>query len=114
MSTKSKIKQRERYRCQMCGDYQGKIYDSGVIVVVQAHHIIPKSEGGTNMPGNLITLCDFCHDVVTSEKWNSQFGDMGTPENMEWIKQNFEKYLKLDYNKREKIKKDLWEQFGIK
>ena len=94
MSTKTKIKQREKYRCQMCGDYQGKIYDSGVIVVVQAHHIIPKSEGGTNLPDNLITLCDFCHDVVTSEKWKYQFGDKGTTENMECIKQNFDWYLK--------------------
>ena len=114
MSTKSKIKQREGHRCQICSDYQGKKYDSGVIVVVQAHHIIPKSKGGTNMPDNLITLCDFCHDVVTPNKWKYQFGGKGIPENMERFKQSFDRYLELDYVKREKIKKDLWKQFGIK
>jgi len=94
MSTKSKVKQRDNYRCQICGDYHGKRYNTGVTVEVHAHHIIPKSEGGTNTPDNLTTLCDFCHDVVHPQKWMYQFGKKGTPKNMNWIRNTFDKYIK--------------------
>lgn len=113
MSTKSRIKRRDKYQCQICGDFQGRCYDVGVIVKVQSHHITPKSKGGENTIGNQITLCDFCHDILHPQKWYSQFGDKGTFENMEPIREDFDKYLKLDHKEREKIKRDLWKQFGI-
>lgn len=40
--------------CQMCGDERdGRVLD--------VHHIVPVSAGGTNHPDNLITLCISCH-----------------------------------------------------
>lgn len=28
------------------------------------HHVVPRDEGGTNIPENLIVLCSTCHDLV--------------------------------------------------
>lgn len=55
------IIRRDKFRCQRCreGRFQGlKKSDLSV------HHIKPRSEGGSNDPANLITLCHPCHDLV--------------------------------------------------
>ena len=113
MSTKKKVKQRENSRCQICGDRDGKIYDSGVISEAQVHHIVYKNKGGGNKPDNMVTLCDLCHAVIHEQRWKEYFGNKGTSENMDSIKQNYELYLILPYEKREKIKSELWKQFRI-
>jgi len=113
MSTKKKVKQRDSYQCQICGDRNGKIYDSGVIVKAQAHHIIYKEKGGSNKPDNMVTLCDQCHAVIHKQRWREHFGEKGTSEDLEDIKQNYERFLKLPYEKREKIKREIWKQFRI-
>ncbi len=46
------IKERDKYTCQCCK----KKTTSG-----EVHHIIPRSWGGSNRPGNLIYLCVECH-----------------------------------------------------
>ena len=38
-------------RCALCDSSQG----------LQVHHAIPRGEGGTDSPQNLITLCSYCH-----------------------------------------------------
>lgn len=43
---------RDNYTCQVCGK-QNKI--------LRTHHIVYKSEGGTNRADNLITVCNDCH-----------------------------------------------------
>jgi len=43
---------RDGFRCQECG-FKYKL---------EVHHIIPRSQGGSNDPSNLITLCKKCHD----------------------------------------------------
>lgn len=45
---------RDEFACQMCGETHR----------LQAHHIIPRSKGGTDTIGNLITLCSTCHDGI--------------------------------------------------
>jgi 5-methylcytosine-specific restriction endonuclease McrA len=84
----------DNYQCQICNDWRGRKYFTGVTVEVQAHHIIPRSEGGETTIGNLITLCDMCHAVLHKRKWREYFGDMGVPEKMEGIKREFEDYIK--------------------
>lgn len=43
-------------KCVICGTkHRSKL---------EIHHIIPKSEGGTNEIGNLIPLCHICHCMV--------------------------------------------------
>ena len=50
---KAFILDRDDYSCQHCKTKKGKLH---------VHHIIFKSNGGTNSPENLITLCEQCHD----------------------------------------------------
>lgn len=44
---------RDRHTCQMCEKKQG---------VLEVHHVIWRSEGGSDRPDNLITLCAKCHE----------------------------------------------------
>ena len=103
MSTKAKVKQRDNFQCQICGDVKGKMYFTGVCVKAEAHHIIPKSKGGPTEPDNFITLCDLCHAVLHREKWKYQFGAKGTPENMDEIKKEFEDYIRYLRSEKERM-----------
>ena len=52
---RQKVLQRDNRICQVCGkEYSG-----------QVHHILPRSQGGTNDLANLITLCGKCHMVIS-------------------------------------------------
>lgn len=64
------IYERDNYTCQRCG-YHPKMEDRSV--PIQAHHIIPKSKGGSDNKSNLITLCRSCHGVQHPN--NSTFDD---------------------------------------
>lgn len=53
--TRREALQRDNHRCQVCGkDYSG-----------QVHHVIPRSQGGTDDLSNLMTLCGKCHMLVS-------------------------------------------------
>lgn len=70
---KSAVLRRDRYRCQDCGLVFGrrrrKVYDPALRrgrggyrwESLEVHHIIPRSDGGSDHPGNLKTLCPACH-----------------------------------------------------
>lgn len=51
---------RDNYTCQCCGKSKGKI--------LQTHHIIYRSNGGTNRVDNLITICTDCHTPENHKK----------------------------------------------
>jgi hypothetical protein len=51
------IKVRDRFRCRRCG----------ITVRLVVHHIIPIGKGGTNLPQNLLTVCDVCHRLAHKE-----------------------------------------------
>lgn len=54
------------YRCEKCG----KEFES----TCDIHHIIPKSQGGTNEHNNLIIVCPNCHRIIhTSDKYSIEF-----------------------------------------
>lgn len=48
----AETKKRNNGRCVDCGTCE---------VPLHAHHIIPKTKGGTDHAFNLITLCETCH-----------------------------------------------------
>ena len=52
---KAYILYRDNYQCQKCRAKRSKFH---------VHHIIFKSNGGTDIPENLITLCKICHDKL--------------------------------------------------
>jgi 5-methylcytosine-specific restriction endonuclease McrA len=51
--TLKRIFQRDHFRCQHCGAAHK----------LTCHHIKPKHAGGLDDLGNLITLCQQCHDA---------------------------------------------------
>lgn len=45
---------RDGFRCRYCGDHGGG-------VVLKVDHVLPRVEGGTNDPQNLVTACNDCN-----------------------------------------------------
>lgn len=61
-NTKAMVLNRDNYTCQCC---KGKHKDSKL----EVHHIVYRSNGGSDEAENLITLCHTCHKAVhTGEK----------------------------------------------
>ena len=56
-NVKAYVLHRDGYQCKKCKTGKGKLH---------VHHIEFRSNGGTNTPGNLITLCGTCHDKLHS------------------------------------------------
>ena len=54
-NVKAYVLDRDQYKCQKCKKKNLKLH---------VHHIIFKSNGGTNSPENLITLCKDCHSKL--------------------------------------------------
>ena len=54
-NVKQYVLHRDGYKCQTCKKDKTKLH---------VHHIIFRSNGGTNSPDNLITLCKQCHDKL--------------------------------------------------
>lgn len=52
MNEKQYVLYRDNYTCRYCGTKKG---------IFEVHHKQPRSQGGSNKPGNLITLCKKCH-----------------------------------------------------
>lgn len=53
---KAYAKYRDGYRCRACGKSKHK---DGV--KLEVHHIIRRADGGTDVPENVVTLCEECH-----------------------------------------------------
>ncbi|HBI03621.1 MAG TPA: HNH endonuclease [Paenibacillaceae bacterium] len=56
-NTKAYVLTRDGYRCQLC---KGNSKDKGL----EVHHIIFRSENGSDEEDNLMTLCKTCHDAL--------------------------------------------------
>ncbi|OPY31829.1 MAG: HNH endonuclease [Methanomassiliicoccales archaeon PtaU1.Bin124] len=62
------ILRRDRFTCQECGrTFQDLPKKRNGRAALEVHHIIPRCRGGTEHPGNLITLCHDCHRTHTLE-----------------------------------------------
>jgi hypothetical protein len=57
------VYQRDQYKCCNCQAEGGPSGDSEL----HAHHIVPKSEGGSDAFSNLATLCADCHSRVHTD-----------------------------------------------
>ncbi len=58
-SRREAILNRDSYTCQICGKKHMRL---------EVHHIIYRSNGGTNDENNLITLCEDCHSGIHDGK----------------------------------------------
>lgn len=63
-SRRKEVYRRDGYECQNCGAIGGRKGN----VELHAHHIVPKSKGGTHETTNLVTVCKDCHDAVHGNK----------------------------------------------
>lgn len=61
---RQEVYQRDDYTCQNCGRSGG----SQGNVELHAHHIVPKSKGGTHKKRNLVTVCKACHDAIHGQR----------------------------------------------
>jgi succinate dehydrogenase hydrophobic anchor subunit len=57
---REEVYRRDGYECQQCGARGGPRGSNEL----HAHHVIPKSEGGSHQYSNLATLCESCHREV--------------------------------------------------
>ena len=62
-NTKAKVLNRDNYTCQCCKSKKMKKTDK-----LEVHHIIFRSNGGSNEENNLITLCSSCHRALHQGK----------------------------------------------
>jgi 5-methylcytosine-specific restriction endonuclease McrA len=60
---RTRILERDRYRCQRCGWAVGDPPTHGKRFV-EVHHRTPVHEGGGSEDANLETLCNHCHDAI--------------------------------------------------
>ena len=65
-NTKAMVLNRDNYTCQYC---RGKHKDSKL----EVHHIVFRSQGGSDEESNLITLCHTCHANLHSKKITAKF-----------------------------------------
>ena len=59
---------RDGYTCQCCG----RTIKDGAIL--HAHHVVYRSQGGTNRISNLITVCDKCHTPANHKPGGKLYG----------------------------------------
>jgi hypothetical protein len=52
-TVRRKVMARDGYRCRTPG--------CGAARFLEVHHVVPRAEGGSNKPDNLVTLCSACH-----------------------------------------------------
>jgi|GEM_PF-4028955 len=61
---RKEVYERDNYKCQNCGRSGGNNQNTNL----HAHHIVPKSKGGTHKKSNLISICEDCHDAIHNNK----------------------------------------------
>ena len=71
---RKKVLTRDSNTCQRCEKYSKS--SKGLSV----HHIIPRDEGGADLPNNLITLCHKCHDFVELKEYRNRAEIIGSME----------------------------------
>ena len=105
---------RDNHKCKLCEKNKG---------VLEVHHMLKVSDGGTNNPENLVTLCEKCHkkvhkDLKIATKLKKIFGKLKKrhvhttilntimPLFYEWLIKNFSKVsITYGYKTKEKRRK---------
>jgi hypothetical protein len=74
---RKKVYRRDDYTCQNCGAQGGPKGDAEL----HAHHIVPKSKGGTHQLSNLKSMCSRCHNAIHGNSMApSAKGEVGDSE----------------------------------
>jgi len=73
-SRRRSVYKRDDYECRNCGSQGG--YNGNT--ELHAHHVVPKSRGGTHRKSNLITVCDSCHSNIHGYPIGKRAEQVGT------------------------------------
>lgn len=65
-NVRKSVYRRDGYRCALCDSVRS----------LQVHHVMKRSQGGTDDPMNLITLCMYCHGMAHGTRF---------PEHPDWM-----------------------------
>ena len=60
-NTKAFVLARDKHTCQKCNKFKNGLK-------LHVHHVVFKTNGGTDAPTNLITLCNACHNKIHAHK----------------------------------------------
>ena len=111
--TRAFVLDRNGFTCQMCGAAAGEphLYDEGRKTRLHIGHIIDKSMGGTDEPGNLRAICSVCNEGASNLTLNrpqaiklvAQVRRAPTPDQLDVMKWTIQKFPK----QAEKILKEL-------
>lgn len=72
------VYERDNWTCQNCHVASGPHADDDG-VPLHAHHIVPRSRGGTNKLSNLRTLCEACHNKAHAHDITGEAESQSTP-----------------------------------
>lgn len=75
-SRRKSVYARDKFQCQNCGAGGGPNGSTEL----HAHHIVPKSKGGTHQRSNLVTMCKSCHNTIhkNSSQKKTQTGNQSS------------------------------------
>ena len=76
---RKRVYRRDDWTCTECGQQSGP-HEGNNGVRLHAHHIRPRSEGGSNRLSNLTTLCEDCHNAAHSHDITASPGWIGDRE----------------------------------
>jgi len=107
---------RDAQQCKICGATLPVPFGR-----LEVHHIIYRSQGGPNDLENLVTLCDLCHAVVHEHMGPAWVGlskllrgEMNKSRQiLNQAREEFDTYLRLPAQKRQRIQEEIWPEWGI-
>lgn len=76
-----RVYRRDDYTCQNCGAVGGAKGNAEL----HAHHIIPRSQAGSDQPKNLTTLCQACHSQLHGRQVGSKKRQTADSDNNDGI-----------------------------
>ena len=113
---KSYVRKRDKYTCQRCKKSLDILKKDNI--KLQVHHIKPKSQGGTDVPKNLVTLCEHCHKQVHEYLKKNKEVKFNIKEYKEDTKLNilkdriYKELIRLEYEVDSRACSDLGADFG--
>lgn len=86
-STKTHVLARDKYKCRICGaSFKGRSGKS-----LHVHHIVFRSNGGSDDIENLVTLCEDCHHTLhndfktmTKDAFDAKYKTLGSGNASRW------------------------------
>ena len=85
--------------CYFCGDKLGMIGHLGSFHI---DHLVPVSKGGTNWPGNLALVCEFCNKRKYNHNATRLWGKLKSEKGDGWVKARISKNRSFS-NKKSKL-----------